>query len=697
VFAGDTVSFSDTSASFADANAGIGKTVEISGITLGGADAGNYLLTTTTATTTANITPLAITVTATGTNKVYDATLNDPVTLASSGVLAGDVVSFSDTSATFGNKNVGTAKPVTVTGITALGPDAPDYSVNTTATTTATITPKELGLNLQGQGTKLYDGTSTIHLSGVTPSLTGILLGDSVTVGVGSVTGFVDPNVGTDKSVTFTGFALAGTDAGNYQLLSSIAPSTASIAPAPINLSGTRVYDGGIDASAAIFSNGGTISGVAGQTLTLTGSGTLASKNAGSESVTGLGTLSLGNGAGASGGLAGNYTLVGGVAAVNVTPLGILVTAVGANKIYDGTTLAAVTLSSSGVLPGDSVSFSDTSATFDTRNVGSGKTITVSGIAASGTDGGNYSIGNVNASATTTASITPATITVAGATGVDKTYDGTTALPAGATGFTSGGVLAIDAGAVTISAANAAYASPGVGPEAVDVLGLTLSGSAAGNYRLSATNVTGAGTITAAAGGGGTAGGSGTGQGSGSGSSGGSGGSGGITLPGLTAGGSSNAGGYVLSGTAVSSTADRNGTTTTVVGSFSNGVATLTGTFIIQPRADAGDGLLPDELASNASDVVTFVPGTLRARISQAAMQTGFAPVASRAAWNEDGALFEALPAVFPVLDDPDLPWEAIDRLGSPGFDQTIICIADHCTVVARLARTRAGAAIARH
>ena len=64
---------------FADKTVGIGKTVQVSGLTISGRDAPNYTLTQ--PTTTANITPVGLTVTGiTANNKVYDdtttATLN---------------------------------------------------------------------------------------------------------------------------------------------------------------------------------------------------------------------------------------------------------------------------------------------------------------------------------------------------------------------------------------------------------------------------------------------------------------------------------------------------------------------------------------------------------------------------------------------------------------------------------------------
>ncbi|WP_217870886.1 YDG domain-containing protein, partial [Chromobacterium violaceum] len=192
VLAGDTVNFADTSATFANKNVGNAKTVSVSGISASGADAGNYTLNNNTATTSANITPLAITVNATGQNKTYDATVNASVTLSSSGVLAGDTVNFADTSAAFNNKNVGNAKPVSVAGISASGADAGNYTLNNnTATTSANITPLAITVNAAGQN-KTYDGTVN---DTVTLSSSGVLAGDTVNFADTSAT-FANKNVG---------------------------------------------------------------------------------------------------------------------------------------------------------------------------------------------------------------------------------------------------------------------------------------------------------------------------------------------------------------------------------------------------------------------------------------------------------------------------------------------------------------------
>ncbi|WP_176394311.1 GLUG motif-containing protein, partial [Chromobacterium violaceum] len=119
ILPGQTVGLSSLSGNFVDKNVGNGKTITLNSTpTLAGANAGNYLLAPYVVNAfSANITPLAITVSAAGQNKTYDGTVHDTVTLSSSGVLAGDTVNFADTSATFANKNVGNAKTVSVSGI----------------------------------------------------------------------------------------------------------------------------------------------------------------------------------------------------------------------------------------------------------------------------------------------------------------------------------------------------------------------------------------------------------------------------------------------------------------------------------------------------------------------------------------------------------------------------------------------------
>ncbi len=89
------------------------------------------------------ITPLAIVVDATGTNKMFDNTTTDVVTLGSDGVLQGDQLGFDYGAANFADPNVANGKTVTVTGLLLTGTDAGNYSIanpGATAYTTADIT-----------------------------------------------------------------------------------------------------------------------------------------------------------------------------------------------------------------------------------------------------------------------------------------------------------------------------------------------------------------------------------------------------------------------------------------------------------------------------------------------------------------------------------------------------------------------------
>ncbi|MDP1045102.1 YDG domain-containing protein, partial [Klebsiella pneumoniae] len=78
-----------------DKNVANGKTVSITGLTLGGTDAGNYTLASNTASTTANITPASISAITgiTAANQVYDTTTAATLSTTGAGftgVVAGD-------------------------------------------------------------------------------------------------------------------------------------------------------------------------------------------------------------------------------------------------------------------------------------------------------------------------------------------------------------------------------------------------------------------------------------------------------------------------------------------------------------------------------------------------------------------------------------------------------------------------------
>src|SRR5205085_11171037 len=120
---GDYVSLRGGTATFSDKNVGTSKTVTLSGASLAGLDAGNYVLDSV-STTTANITALHITGSFTAGNKQYDGNNSATVlTHSLSGTILGDTVSLTGGTATFSDKNVGTGKTVTLSGATLSGTD----------------------------------------------------------------------------------------------------------------------------------------------------------------------------------------------------------------------------------------------------------------------------------------------------------------------------------------------------------------------------------------------------------------------------------------------------------------------------------------------------------------------------------------------------------------------------------------------
>lgn len=162
----DVLTAAGATGAFTDKNAGTGKTVNIGGITLGGADAGNYTLTNNTATATANITPATLNVTYGGVNKVYDGTTVATVT-TSDNRFAGDVLGI-NRNANFSDANAGVGKTVNVSGVSLSGADAGNYVVAASGATIADITTRGITV-AANDASKIYgnaDPTLTFNIGG---------------------------------------------------------------------------------------------------------------------------------------------------------------------------------------------------------------------------------------------------------------------------------------------------------------------------------------------------------------------------------------------------------------------------------------------------------------------------------------------------------------------------------------------------
>ncbi len=499
---GDSLTVNATTATFADKNVGTGKTVNISGIGLGGTDAGNYNLTTTTGSSTGAITPKALTIIGmSAVSKVYDGNTKASVTGGSIDGLVGlETLGVTGLTVTFNDKNAGTGKAVTATGTTLVnggnGGLASNYTMANPTGFTANITPKALTVSGMTAGSKVYDGNTSATLLG--GSLSGVVSGETLVLSGGTGV-FADKNAGNGKAVTVSGVSIAdGTGLASNYSVTNPTNVTGSITQKALSVTGAlaadKTYDGALDATIT----GGSLSGFVGsETVGLASlAGAFADKNAGSGkavSVTG-GTLSNGS----NGGLASNYSVgpASGLIA-SITQKALSVTGVAAaNKVYDSTTKATVTGGTlSGLVGSETLGLSGLSGTFADKNAGTGKTVTVSGATlADGTGlASNYTVSNPT---TVTANINQATISsVTNVVADSKVYDGGTSVTFGSATATYNGMFSGDS--LGIGATKAAFSDKNAGTgKGVTISFLTLGGTDAANYTLASTTATGTGTIT---------------------------------------------------------------------------------------------------------------------------------------------------------------------------------------------------------
>jgi filamentous hemagglutinin family protein len=420
VLAGDTVAIAGNGIFASGKNVGSGLLITVSGGSLGGIDAGNYSLLNPSGSATADITPRTLSASYSGGSRVYDGTTNATVTVASTGLVAGDQVDFS-LSAAFADKNVGSGKTISINNVTLGGADAANYALsNSNTSTTGSITPRALnvtGLTGITARDRIYDGTLAVQIdvAGNTGSASGdVLAGDQVQVVVPN-TGLgaglmLDKHVGQNKAVVLSGLSLTGTDAGNYSITGT-AGVTVNIAARDVSVAGVsatdRTYDGStvvqLDTRAASF-----IGALAGDDLLLLADGAtgrLGDKNAGSGKAVDVSGLGMG------GSDARNYRVVGSRSPISVNIGARLLNASlsTADRFYDGSTGAAVTLADDRV-SGDQLALTAGSASFASRNAGSGIAVNVSGIRLGGADAANYVL--ANSSITGSANINPAPLTV---------------------------------------------------------------------------------------------------------------------------------------------------------------------------------------------------------------------------------------------------------------------------------------------
>ena len=499
---GDNIGLNNPAAgTYGDKNVGTDKLVTVTGLALSGSDAGNYQLASTSASAAIGaISPAPLTIEGLDVkDKDYDGTTPTDV---SGGMLVGgrpgDNVNFDATgaSASFADKNAGTGKAVTVSGFVLTGDDAGNYFLVLPTDLTADIRRAVVTVAGVTAEDRVYNAATDATLGG-TWALVEIVDGDDATLDSGAsiIAFFADKNVGTDKAVTISGFALTGADAGNYELIQPTGV-TASITPAMVTIGGSftaqdKTYDGAL--LALINTSGLTLTGVrpgdnAGLD-TAGATGSFADKNVGTGK-----TVSLNVSGALTGDDAMNYILAPGAptATASITPATVTVEVIGlVLKQYDAAVAAPLTaanLRPTGFVDGDNIGLNNPVATYDDKNVGMGKLVTVTGLALTGADAGNYQLVSTSASAPV-GQITQAILIVELAGPVFKTYDAGVVAALTASHYRVSGIRGVDILQLT-NFASGTYSDKNVGTgKLVTVTGLGLAGPDAGNYQLESTEV----------------------------------------------------------------------------------------------------------------------------------------------------------------------------------------------------------------
>jgi len=497
-------------ATYNNKTVGTGKLVNVTGLTLTGAQQANYQLASTTANAAIGVIlvkPITATLNATPViTKVYDRTTAATLVAQNyslAGIESGDDVAVSGT-ATYDNASVGTAKVITASSLALSGADKDNYNLTTASATTTgiiTVKPITLALNAVPTITKVYDGLTTAALVAGNYTLTGVQTGDVVTVS--GIANYDNKTVGTGKIITVNTFVLAGANKDNYSLTTTTGTTTGSITTKPITLALnatpaiTKVYDA--TNSATLVAGNYSLTGLTGSDdVTVTGTATYNNKTVGTGKVVTANSFVL------SGADKDNYNLT--TTTANTTgditgkPITVALNASPViTKVYDGNTnasLVAGNYSLTGVQVGDAVTITGTTA-YDTRTAGTGKTITATSFVLAGADKDNYSISTT--SATTTGAITTKAITLAlnAAPAITKVYDGNNLATLVAGNYNLTGLVGSDVVTVTgTTSYDNATASTG---KTITATAFMLGGSDKGNYNLTTATATSTGTITKAA------------------------------------------------------------------------------------------------------------------------------------------------------------------------------------------------------
>ena len=270
VLADDNVTVIPGNAVFESKDVGINKTVDFSGYSLSGMDAGNYTLSAQPSAT-ASITPKPVTITGVGAaNKNYDGTTAAGITGTASidGLVTGDDVYVVEGSAAFASADVGTGITVTFSGFSLSGAGAGNYELTAQPeSVTADINKAnytgapELDINIVMNQAEAQTGTLTAlnFFGGNMPAgatITAVALSgtdsnviEGISVDDGSLTYASEANITTEGAVETYNVTVS---TKNYNDITATLTFT-TVAKTPVTISGVSVADKVYNGQAAFY------------------------------------------------------------------------------------------------------------------------------------------------------------------------------------------------------------------------------------------------------------------------------------------------------------------------------------------------------------------------------------------------------------------------------------------------------------
>jgi hypothetical protein len=483
--AGDVVNAAPVQV-FDNANAGTTHILSASGLTIkNGSNVDvttNYTITYLASPALGIITKLALNVTAVTDTKTYNGNTSSTGVATIGALAAGDAVNFAPIQV-FDTPLVGTAHVLTASGLTIKNGSNADvtsnYAINyLSSPATGIINAKKLTVTDPTiTTTKVYNGNTTAQV--IPGTLSGVETVDIANVTITAVAVYDNVNVGTGKTITVT-YGLTGTASGNYDVPSNFIVNTGVITGMPLSVTNPTItiskeYDGTTNA----LVTPGVLSGVAPldvPNVVLTATANYDNANAGTGKTITV-TYGLTGSAAEIYAIPSNFSITTGE--ITTKLITASVPSINTSKVYDGTTLATVTVGNlTGVVPADIANVVLTGiAAFDNANAGTSKTITVT-YGLSGSAAGNYTVPSnyvIN-----TGIITGKLLTVTAPTIItNKIYDGSTSV--NITPGVLSGVETADIGNVILTA-TANYDNLSVGTGKTITIMYSLVGSAAGNY-----------------------------------------------------------------------------------------------------------------------------------------------------------------------------------------------------------------------